>query len=242
LPPPERYGDTDFANDDFIALWKTDGNGMGRHDLQGSYFYGSCAFEFSDELWKGAPESPETMFGIYTFDSNKSPQQAHEGNHAPVNSASYPVDYLTPRPAAEALSAALHGKPWPKHNPQAQSGSAASLTIETPVRYPSCSGTEGDHIDSTRPAPEHSGAGRVLEAYEMASMLLPAPTEKTCSRRLLIHGIDVSDIQKVTVWQQVVQNGHQFAFTKATEGMGYREKTFADNWNRIKAAGMVRGA
>ena len=34
LPAPAQYGDTDFANDDFIALWNVDGNGVGRYDLQ----------------------------------------------------------------------------------------------------------------------------------------------------------------------------------------------------------------
>lgn len=34
VPPPTKYGDTDFANDDFVALWNVDGNGVGRYDLK----------------------------------------------------------------------------------------------------------------------------------------------------------------------------------------------------------------
>jgi hypothetical protein len=32
-PVPPEYGDTDFANDDFVALWNVDANGVGRYDL-----------------------------------------------------------------------------------------------------------------------------------------------------------------------------------------------------------------
>lgn len=34
LPAPPQYGDTDFANDDFVALWNVDSNGVGRYDLK----------------------------------------------------------------------------------------------------------------------------------------------------------------------------------------------------------------
>ena len=34
LPAPQKYGDTDFANDDFVALWNQDNTGVGRHDLK----------------------------------------------------------------------------------------------------------------------------------------------------------------------------------------------------------------
>lgn len=79
---------------------------------ESSYFYGSCGFEFSDELWKGPTGSSETMFGIYTFDTSKTPQSSNEGNHAPVWGAQYPVDYLTERPAGGCLQAALsNGSP-----------------------------------------------------------------------------------------------------------------------------------
>src|SRR6185295_4637851 len=33
IPAPAKYGDTDFANDDFAALWNVDGSGIGRSDL-----------------------------------------------------------------------------------------------------------------------------------------------------------------------------------------------------------------
>jgi hypothetical protein len=76
---------------------------------QSGYFFGSCVFEFSDELWKGPPGSSETMFGIYTFANTGTPPTANEGDHAPVNGASYPVDTLGARAAAGCLQAALGG-------------------------------------------------------------------------------------------------------------------------------------
>lgn len=80
---------------------------------QSGYFYGSCVFEFSDELWKGPPGSSETMFGIYTFDNSGTPPTANEGNHSPVWGASYPVDTLLAQPAVACLKAALAGATAP---------------------------------------------------------------------------------------------------------------------------------
>lgn len=80
-----------------------------------SMFLGACCFEFSDELWKGEPGSTETEFGIYTFppSGSPSPPTSHEGDHAPVYSATYPVDGFVARPAVAYLQAAIAGKPKP---------------------------------------------------------------------------------------------------------------------------------
>ena len=69
---------------------------------KGSYFFGACCFEFSDELWKGQLNSSETKFGIYTF-TGQSKQNSNEGNHSPVWGAQYPVDVLVERPAVTAF-------------------------------------------------------------------------------------------------------------------------------------------
>ena len=79
----------------------------------GSFFYGACCFEFSDELWKGAPGSTETTFGIYTFDTSVQPQSSNEGNHSPVWGAQYPVDAFTARQAVQCFKAALNGETPP---------------------------------------------------------------------------------------------------------------------------------
>jgi len=79
----------------------------------GSFFYGSCCFEYTDELWKGAPGSTEVSFGIYTFAKDGKPTKAHEGLHPPVNGAEYPVDALKERPAKKYFHAAATGQPEP---------------------------------------------------------------------------------------------------------------------------------
>lgn len=62
-----------------------------------------------------------------------------------------------------------------------------------------------------------------------------------------IHGIDVSSYQGVIHWPSVkkmisgeIQMG--FVFMKATEGLNDTDKRFHSNWEKAKAAGMIRGA
>jgi lysozyme len=56
-------------------------------------------------------------------------------------------------------------------------------------------------------------------------------------------GPDVSNWQGSIDWGAVAGAGASFAFMKATEGTGYVDVTFADNWANSRAAGIaVRGA
>lgn len=62
-----------------------------------------------------------------------------------------------------------------------------------------------------------------------------------------IHGIDVSKYQDIIDWQSVqamevekIKLG--FAFIKATEGNGNKDRYFTRNWKKAKEAGMIRGA
>ena len=62
-----------------------------------------------------------------------------------------------------------------------------------------------------------------------------------------IHGIDVSKYQDIIDWQSVqrmqVENVKiGFAFIKATEGNGNRDRHFNRNWKKAKEAGVTRGA
>jgi len=62
-----------------------------------------------------------------------------------------------------------------------------------------------------------------------------------------VHGIDVSKYQQYIDWpsvqaMQVNDVRIQFAFIKATEGLGSVDKQFRRNWYEAKQAGMVRGA
>jgi len=57
-----------------------------------------------------------------------------------------------------------------------------------------------------------------------------------------VPGIDVSYWNAGIDWPKVRATGQRFVFTKATEGDGYQDPTFDDNWTGAKAAGLLRGA
>jgi lysozyme len=62
-----------------------------------------------------------------------------------------------------------------------------------------------------------------------------------------VHGIDVSRFQQRIVWEEVkamqVKNVKiEFAFIKATEGIGNTDQHFFRNWKKSKQAGITRGA
>jgi GH25 family lysozyme M1 (1,4-beta-N-acetylmuramidase) len=56
-------------------------------------------------------------------------------------------------------------------------------------------------------------------------------------------GPDVSHYQSTIDWAKVKSHGAEFAMAKATEGVSYKDPSFAANWKGMKAAGIkVRGA
>ena len=56
-------------------------------------------------------------------------------------------------------------------------------------------------------------------------------------------GVDVSDNVGAVDWEKVATDGYAFAFVKATDGISYpRVDYFYDNWPKMKAAGIIRGA
>lgn len=55
-------------------------------------------------------------------------------------------------------------------------------------------------------------------------------------------GIDVSSYQKDIDWEQVAGDGYVFAYIKATEGTGFVDTHFHQNWDRARAAGITAGA
>ena len=60
-----------------------------------------------------------------------------------------------------------------------------------------------------------------------------------------IPGIDVSHNQSVVDWSKAAHAGEVFAFAKATEGVsgtGSQDSYFYDNWQGMKAGGVLRGA
>ena len=55
-------------------------------------------------------------------------------------------------------------------------------------------------------------------------------------------GIDVSSHQDAIDWPQVAGEGISFAYIKATEGSGYTDPRFAENWSGAREAGITAGA
>ena len=57
-----------------------------------------------------------------------------------------------------------------------------------------------------------------------------------------VHGVDVSHYQNRINWDSVAATGVQFAFVKATEGETWQDSFFCKNWDRMRLAGLKRGA
>lgn len=57
-----------------------------------------------------------------------------------------------------------------------------------------------------------------------------------------VRGIDVSGWQKNVNWQYWWRKGKRFAYVKATEGTGYRNPYFPQQYNGSRDVGMIRGA
>src|SRR5512139_2562731 len=57
-----------------------------------------------------------------------------------------------------------------------------------------------------------------------------------------VPGIDVSYWNAGIDWPKVRAAGQRFTFIKASEGDGYLDPTFDDNWRGAKSAGLLRGA
>ncbi len=55
-------------------------------------------------------------------------------------------------------------------------------------------------------------------------------------------GIDVSAYQGNVDWGSIKAAGISFAFAKASEGTGFTDPTFQQNWAGMQAAGVIRGA
>ncbi|WP_288340811.1 GH25 family lysozyme [uncultured Roseivirga sp.] len=57
-----------------------------------------------------------------------------------------------------------------------------------------------------------------------------------------LRGIDVSHFNGDVNWPEVKASGISFSYAKATEGPGFNDPRFKENWANMKAAGVTRGA
>ncbi|KAA2260170.1 hypothetical protein F0L68_20540 [Solihabitans fulvus] len=70
----------------------------------------------------------------------------------------------------------------------------------------------------------------------------PAGTVRPHVASTATYGMDVSGWQGNVDWQTAWNNGARFAYTKATEGTGYTNPYFAQQYNGAYDVGMIRGA
>jgi lysozyme len=71
-----------------------------------------------------------------------------------------------------------------------------------------------------------------------ASVLIPNEMEVIDT----ILGIDVSHFQGNVDWKEVNSMGYSFAYAKASQGIGFHDPKFKENWENVRSAGMKRGA
>ncbi|WP_253772037.1 lysozyme [Goodfellowiella coeruleoviolacea] len=89
-------------------------------------------------------------------------------------------------------------------------------------------------------------AGSQIAKHEGVSGAPPAPgtpggsTDRGSRER--VHGIDVSSHQGNVNWTTVAAKGARFAYVKATEGTGYKNPYFVQQYEGSYYAGLVHGA
>jgi GH25 family lysozyme M1 (1,4-beta-N-acetylmuramidase) len=69
----------------------------------------------------------------------------------------------------------------------------------------------------------------------------PDAKETTCPDGDTVFGIDVSYYQGTIDWDAVAADGVEFAFIRVSDGLGYPDSQFANNWQGAQAAGLLRG-
>jgi GH25 family lysozyme M1 (1,4-beta-N-acetylmuramidase) len=62
-----------------------------------------------------------------------------------------------------------------------------------------------------------------------------------CDGGNVLHGIDVSYHQGHIDWDTVKQQDVHYAIVRVSDGLGFHDSLFSENWNAVKAAGLPRG-
>ncbi|MFJ9458527.1 lysozyme [Kitasatospora sp. NPDC101447] len=86
--------------------------------------------------------------------------------------------------------------------------------------------------------PDRDFAGSTVAAHEGRGTA--APTTSLAATQT--PGLDVASYQGNVGWSSVAANGAKFAYVKATEGTGYTNPYFAQQYNGSYNAGLIRGA
>ncbi|WP_078911339.1 lysozyme [Streptomyces sp. NRRL WC-3742] len=107
----------------------------------------------------------------------------------------------------------------------------ASAAEPTTAAAPVVEGKAGFH-------PERDFAGSTVAAHEGRAHA-PAVASLAVTQT---QGLDVSSYQGSVNWGSVAANGARFAYVKATEGTGYTNPSFAQQYNGSYNSGLIRGA
>ena len=104
-------------------------------------------------------------------------------------------------------------------------------------------GGGGQEAAKSDPAPftADDAAMEVTATSADAAALENLPAETTLAPDEVM-GIDVSAHQEEIDWAAVASDGYGFAYIKATEGAGFVDSRFQENWDGAQAAGVVPGA
>ncbi|MFJ7911717.1 lysozyme [Kitasatospora sp. NPDC096204] len=86
--------------------------------------------------------------------------------------------------------------------------------------------------------PEQDFAGSTVAVHEGRGAAAPFASLAATQTP----GLDVSGYQGNVNWSSVAANGAKFAYVKATEGTGYTNPSFAQQYNGSYNAGLIRGA
>lgn len=95
-----------------------------------------------------------------------------------------------------------------------------------------------DTAAPARPRRRLAGVLLAITALVLGTITLAGPA----SAASVVHGMDVSGYQGNVNWSGAYANGARFAYVKATEGTGYTNPYFAQQYNGSYNVGMIRGS
>ncbi|MCX2946703.1 glycoside hydrolase family 25 protein, partial [Lentzea sp. NEAU-D7] len=89
---------------------------------------------------------------------------------------------------------------------------------------------------------EDHAAGSQIAKHEGTGEMLMTPPDLGAGNVGRVDGIDVSSHQGDVDWGHWWRAGKRFVYMKATEGTGYRNPKFTQQYNGSAAVGMIRGS
>lgn len=96
-----------------------------------------------------------------------------------------------------------------------------------------------DHFDQYVRQFDHPMGSQIARVEGVADQAAPARPQSTSSA---VYGIDVSGWQRDVDWNHWWNEGKRFAYVKATEGTGYQNPYFTQQYNGSYRRGFIRGS